>query len=36
MRGFVAALIVCAILVLALRYSTGFRAWLGMQPVAPN
>ena len=34
MKGMVAALIVVAILVIALRYSTGFRAWLGFQPVA--
>jgi hypothetical protein len=29
-----AALIVVVILVLALRYSSGFRAWLGFQPVS--
>jgi len=34
MKGMAAALIVIAIFVIALRYSTGFRAWLGFQPVS--
>ena len=34
MKGMVAALIVVAILIIAMRYSTGFRAWLGFQPVS--
>lgn len=32
-KAFLAAIIVAVILVLALRYSSGFRAWMGFQPV---
>jgi hypothetical protein len=34
MKGMMAAIIVVVIFVLALRYSSGFRAWLGLQPVS--
>ena len=34
MKGMVAAVVVVLIFVLALRFSPGFRAWLGFQPVA--
>jgi len=32
-KAFLAAIIVAAALVIALRYSAGFRAWMGLQPV---